>query len=193
MPVYIEKSGDLVGCYHSGTDRQQTNDQGKIGLPSQWTMDGWDAQLSKAYCRRIPFHLFDVLLLLNNLNHIHPLRLNQPNNSIFYAKMGMSLQFQPFIQLQYCHSLEVWISKIWISGFPKFWEGIFPQLFPSSSRNIVIHWISRTEVDFAFVERQATLTGAWKCLQFDILAAESTSLQLETSNFLSRWVKQILL
>ena len=97
----------------------------------------------------------------------------------------MSLQFQPFIQLQYCHSLEVWISKIWISGFPKFWEGIFPQLFPSSSRNIVIHWISRTEVDFAFVERQATLTGAWKCLQFDILAAESTSLQLGTSNFLS--------
>ena len=99
--------------------------------------------------------------------------------------MGISLQFQPFIQIQYCHSLEVWISKIWISGFPKFWEGIFPQLLPSFSRNIVIHWISRTKVDFAFVERQTTLTGAWKCLQFDILAAESTSLQLGTSNFLS--------
>ena len=62
---------------------------------------------------------------------------------------------------------------------------MFPQVLPSSSRNIVIHWISRIEVDFAFVERQATLTGAWKCLQFDILAAESTSLQLGTSNFLS--------
>ena len=23
MPVYIEKSGDLVGCYHSGTDDKQ--------------------------------------------------------------------------------------------------------------------------------------------------------------------------
>ena len=34
--LYIEKSGDLVGCYHSGTDGQK----GKIGLLSQWTMDG---------------------------------------------------------------------------------------------------------------------------------------------------------
>ena len=28
MPVFIENSGDLVGCYHSGTDRRtdgQTN------------------------------------------------------------------------------------------------------------------------------------------------------------------------
>ena len=71
-------------------------------------------------------------------------------------------------------NFDIWISK-----------GIFPQLLPSFSRNIVIHWISRTKVDFAFVERQTTLTGAWKCLQFDILAAESTSLQLGTSNFLS--------
>ena len=48
MPVHIEKGGDLVGCYHSGTDRQtnkQTNEQGKIELLSQWTMDGWDEQL----------------------------------------------------------------------------------------------------------------------------------------------------
>ena len=25
MPVHIEKSGDLVGCYHSGTDTQTNN------------------------------------------------------------------------------------------------------------------------------------------------------------------------
>ena len=35
--VYIEKNGDLVGCYHSGTT---DNKQGKIELLSQWTMDG---------------------------------------------------------------------------------------------------------------------------------------------------------
>ena len=38
-PVYIEKSGDLVGCYHSGTN-ERTNKQGKIELLSQLTMDG---------------------------------------------------------------------------------------------------------------------------------------------------------
>ena len=41
MPVYIEKSGDLVGCHHSRT----TTEKGKIELLSQWTMDGWDEQL----------------------------------------------------------------------------------------------------------------------------------------------------
>ena len=45
MPVYIEKSGDLVGCHHSGTTT--TTEKGKIGLLSQWTMDGGDEQLSK--------------------------------------------------------------------------------------------------------------------------------------------------
>ena len=40
MPVYIEKSGDLVGS----REGQQTNEQGKIGLLSQWTMGGWDEQ-----------------------------------------------------------------------------------------------------------------------------------------------------
>ena len=40
LPVYIEKDGDLVGCYHSGTTNEQTNDEhGKIELLSQWTMD----------------------------------------------------------------------------------------------------------------------------------------------------------
>ena len=43
MPVSIEKSGDLVGCHHSGT----TNKQGKIGLLSQWTIEGLDEQHSK--------------------------------------------------------------------------------------------------------------------------------------------------
>ena len=43
MPIYIEKSGDLVGCYHSGTNKR-TAKQGKIELLSQWTMEGWDEQ-----------------------------------------------------------------------------------------------------------------------------------------------------
>ena len=43
MPVYIKKSGDLVRCYRSGT-AGRTNEQGKIELLSQWTMDGWDEQ-----------------------------------------------------------------------------------------------------------------------------------------------------
>ena len=42
LPVYFEekKSGDLVGCYHSGTNEQTNDEQGKIELHSQWTMDG---------------------------------------------------------------------------------------------------------------------------------------------------------
>ena len=38
----VKKSGDLVGCYHSGTNEQTNHDQGKIELDvdSQWTMDG---------------------------------------------------------------------------------------------------------------------------------------------------------
>ena len=35
----LKKSGDLVGCYHSGTN-EETTEQGKIELLSQWTMDG---------------------------------------------------------------------------------------------------------------------------------------------------------
>ena len=38
--IYWKKSGDLVGCHHSRT----TTKKGKIGLLSQWTMDGWDEQ-----------------------------------------------------------------------------------------------------------------------------------------------------
>ena len=37
------RSGDLVGCHHGGTNKQPT-EQGKIGLLSQWTMEGWDEQ-----------------------------------------------------------------------------------------------------------------------------------------------------
>ena len=48
MPVYIEKSGDLIGCYHSGPN-EQTNKQGKIELLSHWTMEGWDEQLTQKY------------------------------------------------------------------------------------------------------------------------------------------------
>ena len=44
MPVHIEKSGDLVGCSHSGTNDQPT-EQGKIELLSQWTMKGWHEQI----------------------------------------------------------------------------------------------------------------------------------------------------
>ena len=45
MPVYIEKSEVLVGCwcYHNGKN-EQTNKQGKVELLSQWTPDGWDEQ-----------------------------------------------------------------------------------------------------------------------------------------------------
>ena len=41
MPVYIEKSGDLVGCYHSGTN----NEKGKIELLSH--IGPWKAEISK--------------------------------------------------------------------------------------------------------------------------------------------------
>ena len=41
MPVYIEKGEDWVGVTIAG---RQTNEKGKIGLFSQWTMDGWDEQ-----------------------------------------------------------------------------------------------------------------------------------------------------
>ena len=34
------RSGDLVGCYHSGTDGRTNKQKGKIELLSQWTMDG---------------------------------------------------------------------------------------------------------------------------------------------------------
>ena len=47
MPVYIEKSGDLVGCYHSETDGR-TNEQGKIGLLSQLP---WTAEMSNCKYR----------------------------------------------------------------------------------------------------------------------------------------------
>ena len=47
------RSGDLVGCHHSGTDGRTNEQKGKIELLSQWTMDGWDEQLllkNFAYC-----------------------------------------------------------------------------------------------------------------------------------------------
>ena len=52
MPVYIEKSGDLVGCYHSGTDErtnERTTEQGKIELLSQWTMEDCDEQFKDRF------------------------------------------------------------------------------------------------------------------------------------------------
>ena len=44
MLVYVEKSGDMVGCYHSGTDRQ-TNKQGKKELLMDYGL--WTAEMSK--------------------------------------------------------------------------------------------------------------------------------------------------
>ena len=41
MPVYIEKVGIWSGVTIVG---QQTNEQGKIGLLSQWTVEGRDEQ-----------------------------------------------------------------------------------------------------------------------------------------------------
>ena len=43
MTVYIEKNGDLVGCYHKGT--RTNNEQGKIELLSQY--GPWTAEMSK--------------------------------------------------------------------------------------------------------------------------------------------------
>ena len=34
------ESGGLVRCYHSGTNKQTNDEQGKIELLSQWNMDG---------------------------------------------------------------------------------------------------------------------------------------------------------
>ena len=47
MPKCIEKSVDLVGCYHSGTD-EQTNEQGKIELLSQCN-GPWTAKMSNCF------------------------------------------------------------------------------------------------------------------------------------------------
>ena len=113
-----------------------------------------------------------ILTRFSQINQITQL-LCQDGNILTISTFHSVAIFSFFRGLDF-QNFDIWISK-----------GIFPQLLPSFSRNIVIHWISRTKVDFAFVERQTTLTGAWKCLQFDILAAESTSLQLGTSNFLS--------
>ena len=44
MPAYIEKSGDLVGCHHSGMDKRP-NEQGKIELLSQCN-GTWTAEMS---------------------------------------------------------------------------------------------------------------------------------------------------
>ena len=40
MPVYNDKSVDLVRCYHSGTNERTNDEQGKIELLSHWTMEG---------------------------------------------------------------------------------------------------------------------------------------------------------
>ena len=42
MPVCTEKSGDLVGCYHSRTNNDE---QGKIELLSHW-IGPWTAEMS---------------------------------------------------------------------------------------------------------------------------------------------------
>ena len=52
MPVYIEKSGDLVGCHHSKT----TTEKGKIELLSQWNMEGWDEQFIWNICNTHEFY-----------------------------------------------------------------------------------------------------------------------------------------
>ena len=39
MPVYIEKSGDLVGCYHSGTDGQTNKERQSYSANGPWTAE----------------------------------------------------------------------------------------------------------------------------------------------------------
>ena len=46
------RSGDLVRCYHSGTDGQTNKQKGKIELLSQWTMEGWDEQWQQSLQRK---------------------------------------------------------------------------------------------------------------------------------------------
>ena len=79
MPVYIEKSGDLVRCYYSGTDGR-TTEQGKIELLSQWTMDGCDEQLHFwVICFNFPY-LFIFLSPMIGVPYISlsfPLNLSQ--------------------------------------------------------------------------------------------------------------------
>ena len=41
-------SGDKWRCYRCGTYGRQTNEQGKIGLLSQWMLDGWVSQFGSA-------------------------------------------------------------------------------------------------------------------------------------------------
>ena len=44
MPVYIENSGDLVGCYHSGTT---TNEQTRKDRATHYSVNGpWKAEMS---------------------------------------------------------------------------------------------------------------------------------------------------
>ena len=72
MPVYIEKkSGDLVGCYHSGTDGQQTTEQGKIELLRLWTMVCWDEQFRRNpylfFCLYVWIFLYSFFSVLFNI------------------------------------------------------------------------------------------------------------------------------
>ena len=62
MPVHIEKSGDLVGCYHSGTDRRTDNDneQGKIELLSQCN-GPCTAEMSKWAPREIAYFFNETM------------------------------------------------------------------------------------------------------------------------------------
>ena len=41
------------GCHHSGTNERTNNEQGKIELLSQWTMEGWDGQYNSVSIRAI--------------------------------------------------------------------------------------------------------------------------------------------
>ena len=53
MPVYIEKSGDLVRCYYSGTN-ERPNEQGKIELLSHGP---WKAEMSNWVIRALLFKI----------------------------------------------------------------------------------------------------------------------------------------
>ena len=53
LGVWGNEKWDLVGCHHSGTT---DDEQGKIGLLSQWTMEGWDEQ----YCKQSDGHLASI-------------------------------------------------------------------------------------------------------------------------------------
>ena len=113
LGVWGKKKWDLDGCYHSGT----TDEQGKIGLLGQWTMEGWDEQIG---CTLQQIHVF-LLFIKDIYNCFLPQYIHQstvlPRDS--FSKSSASLPF-PFLLNHICVSLPGWgICQLLLL----FWQG----------------------------------------------------------------------